>query len=102
MQTKTIDPTALGINMPQYVPTGSVSVNVGDAFTLGSGFTTRFYNHNWQFKDSLNWIRGKHNFKFGYEMLRLQFRQVFIGSPGFTLHRLAHRRSVRGLHAGSL
>lgn len=84
LQTKTYDPTTFGINMPQYVPTGSVSVNVGDAFTLGSGFTTRFFNHNWQFKDSLNWIRGKHNFKFGYEMLRLQFRQVFIGSPGFS------------------
>lgn len=83
LQTKTIDPTALGINMPQYVPTGSVSVNVGDAFTLGSGYTTRFYNHNWQFKDSINWIRGRHNFKFGYELLKLQFRQVFIGSPGF-------------------
>ncbi|MFN7997735.1 MAG: carboxypeptidase regulatory-like domain-containing protein [Bryobacteraceae bacterium] len=83
-ETKTIDPSALGINMPQYVPTGAVSVNVGDNFALGSGFTTRFYSHNYQFRDTLDWIRGKHHFKFGYELLRLQFRQVFIGSPGFT------------------
>jgi hypothetical protein len=83
-ETKTIEPSALGINMPQYVPTGAVTVNVGDNFTLGSGFTTRFYSHNWQFRDSLDWIRGKHHFKFGYELLRLQFRQVFIGSPNFT------------------
>ena len=31
----------------------------------------------------MSWIRGKHSFKFGYEMLKLQFQQVFIGSPGF-------------------
>lgn len=84
VQTKTVDPKDFGINMPQYVPTGSVTVSVGNNFTLGSGFTTRFYSHNWQFRDTMNWIRGRHNFKWGYELLRLQFRQVFIGSPGFT------------------
>lgn len=84
VQTKNIAPTDLGINMPQYVPTGAVSFNVGDNFTLGSGFTTRFSSKNWQFRDTLSWIRGKHNFKFGYELLQLNFRQIFIGSPGFT------------------
>jgi hypothetical protein len=84
LQTDTIDPQELGINMPQYVPTGAVTVNVGDNFVLGSGFTTRFASRNYQFKDTVSWIRGKHNFKFGYEMLKLQFRQIFIGSPGFT------------------
>lgn len=83
LQTTTIDPTDLGINMPQYVPTGAVSINVADNFNLGSGFTTRFFSKNYQFRDTVSWIRGKHNFKFGYEMLRLNFRQVFIGSPGF-------------------
>jgi carboxypeptidase family protein/TonB-dependent receptor-like protein len=86
LQTKTINPTELGINMPQYVPTGAVSVDVGGNFNLGSGFTTRFLNTNWQFKDSLNWIKGRHNFKFGYELLHLDFRQIFIGSPGFTFN----------------
>ncbi|MBC8166949.1 MAG: TonB-dependent receptor, partial [Bryobacteraceae bacterium] len=84
LQTTTIEPSTLGINMPQYVPTGAVSVNVADNFNLGSGFTTRFSGKNWQFRDTVSWIRGKHNFKFGYEVLRLNFRQVFIGSPGFT------------------
>ncbi len=83
-ETRTIDPQELGINMPQYLPSGAVSVNVGDNFVLGSGFTTRFYSHNWQFRDTLDWIHGRHHFKFGYELLRLQFRQVFIGSPGFS------------------
>lgn len=86
LQTKTINPTEFGINMPQYVPTGAVSVDVGGNFTLGSGFTTRFLNTNWQFKDSLNWIKGRHNFKFGYELLHLNFRQIFIGSPGFSFN----------------
>src|SRR5262249_49191864 len=83
-ETNTIAPTELGINMPQHVPTGAVSVDVGGNFNLGSGFTTKFFNTNWQFRDSLNWIKGRHNFKFGYELLYLNFRQVFIGSPGFS------------------
>jgi Carboxypeptidase regulatory-like domain/TonB-dependent Receptor Plug Domain len=86
LQTRTIDPIELGINMPQYVPTGAVSVDVGGNFALGSGFTTRFLNTNWQFRDSLNWIKGRHNFKFGYEFLHLDFRQIFIGSPGFSFN----------------
>ena len=86
LQTKTVNPSELGINMPQYVPTGAVTVDVGGNFNLGSGFTTRFLNTNWQFKDSLNWIKGRHNFKFGYELLHLNFRQIFIGSPGFTFN----------------
>jgi Carboxypeptidase regulatory-like domain/TonB-dependent Receptor Plug Domain len=86
LQTRTIDPIELGINMPQYVPTGAVSVDVGGNFNLGSGFTTRFLNTNWQFRDSLNWIKGRHNFKFGYEFMHLNFRQIFIGSPGFNFN----------------
>jgi hypothetical protein len=83
-ETKTIDPIDLGINMPQYLPTGAVTVDVANNFNLGSGFTTKFFNTNWQFRDSLNWIKGRHNFKFGYELLYLNFRQVFIGSPNFS------------------
>jgi hypothetical protein len=86
VQTETIDPTTFGINMPQYLPTGAVSVNVGENFALGSGFTTRFFSKNFQFRDTVNWVRGRHSFKFGYEVMRLQFRQVFIGSPGFTFN----------------
>ena len=49
--------------MPQYVPTGAVSVDVADNFTLGSGFTTRFLSRNYQFKDSMSWIRGQAQFQ---------------------------------------
>jgi hypothetical protein len=87
LQDRTVAPSELGIsNMPQYVPTGAVRVSVDGRFTANSGFTTRFFNQSFQFKDSLNWIKGKHNFKVGYEMLNLQFRQRFIGSPRFTFN----------------
>jgi len=86
LQGKKVDPSTLGINMPQYLPGGAVDVNVGGEFDLGSGFTTRFFSRNYQFKDSMNWIKGRHNFKFGFELLHLQFEQIFIGSPGFTFN----------------
>jgi len=83
-ETKTIAPSTLGINMPQYVPTGAVTVAVGTLFNLGSGFTTRFLNNNYQIRDVVSWMKGRHNFKFGGEYMRLHFIQRFIGSPGFS------------------
>lgn len=83
INNKTITMSELGINMPQYQTPGAVAVNVGGEFSLGSGYVTRFWSTNWQFKDSLSWIKGKHNFKFGYELLHLDFRQAWIGPPGF-------------------
>ena len=72
--------------MPVYNPTGGVSIAVSGRFNLTSAFTTRFFNNNWQFKDSMSKLSGRHNFKFGYELLHLNFRQVFIGSPTFTFN----------------
>jgi len=86
LQGKSVPPSTFGINMPQYVPQGSIDFNVGGEFVLGSGYTTRFFSHNYQFRDSMNWIRGRHNFKFGFELLRLQFEQIFIGSPNVSFN----------------
>ena len=86
LQGKNVPPSTFGINMPQYVPQGALDINVGGEFVLGSGFTTRFFSRNYQFRDSMNWIKGRHNFKFGYELLRLQFEQIFIGSPGVSFN----------------
>ena len=83
-ETRTSPPSDFGINMPQYPPTGAVEVDVRGAFNLGSGYTTRFLNNNYQFRDMLSYMKGRHNFKFGGEVLRLHFIQRFIGSPGFT------------------
>lgn len=84
LENKTIEPSTLGINMPQYLPGGAVSVNVGNDFTLGTGYTTKFTGTNYQIRDSLSWIKGRHNFKFGAESLMLNFRQIFIGPPSFS------------------
>jgi hypothetical protein len=83
-ETRTTPPSEFGINMPQYPPTGAVEVDIRGAFNLGSGFTTRFINNNYQFRDMLSLMKGRHNFKFGGEVLGLHFIQRFIGSPGFT------------------
>jgi hypothetical protein len=84
-QNKTVDPTQLGINMPQYIPTGAVVVNVGGNFVLGTGSNSRYYSTNFQIKEGLNWTRGRHQFKFGYEWLSLQFRQAWISTPTFSV-----------------
>jgi len=73
-----------GMNLSQYVPTGTLSVTLSGLFTLGSGPTNQFWSTNWQFKDGMNWTVGRHQFKFGYELLHLQFRQAWIGGPGMT------------------
>jgi outer membrane receptor protein involved in Fe transport len=81
LQGKNVPPSTFGINMPQYVPNGSVDFNVAGDFILGSGGPTQFFSHNYQYKDTLDWMKGRHNFKFGFELLHLQFEQIFIGSP---------------------
>jgi outer membrane receptor protein involved in Fe transport len=86
LQGKNVPPSTFGITMPQYPPTGSLDINVGGDFTLGSGYTTQFFSHNYQFKDTMDWIKGRHNFKFGFELLRLQFEQIFIGSPNVSFN----------------
>jgi hypothetical protein len=84
LQSKTITPTSLGINLPQYTPGGAVSVKIGNSLTLGTGIPTQFLGTNYQIRDSINWIKGRHNFKFGFESLFLNFRQLFIEPPSFT------------------
>jgi hypothetical protein len=84
LESKTITPTSLGINLPQYTPSGAVSVTVANDFTLGTGIPTQFFGTNYQIRDSINWIKGRHNFKFGFESLFLNFRQLFIEPPSLS------------------
>lgn len=83
-QNQTRPPSDLGINMPMYTPTGTTSFDVASGFTLGGGPTTYFWSQNWQFRDNVSWIRGRHQIKAGYEMLKLQFRQAWIWYPTFS------------------
>ncbi len=58
-------------------------MNVNGNFVLGSGTPSGIFSTNWQAKDSLSWTRGRHQMKFGYELLHLQFEQQFLGAPSF-------------------
>jgi len=84
--TNTIALSQLGINMPQYLAGGAVDVGVAGSFDLGSGYDTRFINNNYQFRDTLNWMKGRHSFKFGGEVIRFHFIQRWIGSPDFSFN----------------
>ncbi len=83
LQTPTIAPSQDGINMPQYLPNGAVSIQVAGGFTLGSGYADREIDNTWQIRDILNLMKGRHNFKFGGELLRLADWEVVNGLPGF-------------------
>ncbi len=85
-ETKAIAPNQLGINMPQYIPTGAVDVHVAGSFDLGSGYNTRFINNNYQFRDMLNWMKGRHSFKFGGEVIRFHWVTRWMGSPNFSFN----------------
>jgi len=83
VEDRKVNPADLGINLPQYQQGGSVLINVNGAFILGSGISSSFFSQNFQAKDTLSWTRGRHQLKFGYEWLHLQFEQVFLGPPNF-------------------
>jgi len=80
---RTDSPANVGINMPQYSPNGVLGVSVSGSFSLqGNGFNS-FKNNNFQVRDTLTWIHGRHELKMGGEVLKLHFLQRFIGTPGF-------------------
>ena len=82
----TIEPRDLGINMFKYPAGGALSLSVGSLFSFGSAGKVVFTSNNWQFRDTVSWIKGRHNVKFGGELLRMHFRQIFLGPPGFSFN----------------
>lgn len=84
---ETINPTSLGINLPQYLPNGGIFVNIGGGgsdVALGTNIPTTFSGISYQIRDNLTWITGRHTLKFGFESLRLNFHQTFIEAPTMT------------------
>ncbi len=78
---QTINPSALGINLPQYLPNGAPVLNIGGGgsdVSLSSNTPTAFTGVSYQIRDDLSWIKGRHSFKFGFESLLLNFHQIFI------------------------
>jgi len=75
---QTYSNTSLGVDMPQYTPSGSLAVNVGNDFILDSGDAIIFKGLNYQIADNVSWIKGRHSLKFGFETLKLHFYQSYI------------------------
>jgi hypothetical protein len=81
---QTYSNSSLGINMPQYTPTGSIVASVGSDFVLDSGYAIVFSGINYQWGDNLSWSKGRHSFQFGYQTLKLHFYQSYIAPSNFT------------------
>ena len=85
--TRSLAPSSLGINLPQYLPNGGLMLNIGGGgsdVSLGSSTPTQFVGVNYQFRDNLTWIKGRHSLKFGFEILKLNFQQIFIEPSSMT------------------
>ena len=80
----TIAPSALGINLPQYVAQGAVTANVSGYFDLAGGAPSKFTGISYEIADNLSWLRGRHSIKFGFDTLKLHFYQAFITTPTIT------------------
>src|SRR5579884_384643 len=61
-------PKSLGINIPDGVNGEGISINAQGSFNLGAVNPNQQKYKNWHFRDSMSWIRGRHTFKWGYEM----------------------------------
>jgi hypothetical protein len=87
VNNQTINPSSLGVNLPQYLPNGGMIFNIGGGgsdVSLSSNIPTAFTGISYQIRDDLTWIKGRHSFKFGFEVLPLNFRQIFIEAPSMT------------------
>jgi hypothetical protein len=89
LNSGSIPPASVGINIPNYVgesfsDSGAPGVDVSGAFTLGGGNPSIFGGKNYQISDDLTWIHGNHTFKFGLQILKLNFTQNFTEPPTFS------------------
>ncbi len=84
---QSISPNSLGINLPQYLPNGGITFDIGGGgsdVALSSSTPTTFTGLNYEARDNLTWIKGRHSFKFGFDSLFLNFHQIFIEAPSMT------------------
>jgi len=61
-------PKSLGIAIPDGVNGEGISISAQGGFNLATVNPNQQKYKNWHFRDSMSWIRGRHTFKWGYEM----------------------------------
>ena len=66
-------PESLGMAIPAGDNGEGISVTVQGRFDLGAANANGQIYKNWHFRDSMSWIKGKHTFKWGYEMHKVNF-----------------------------
>ncbi|MGH9327213.1 MAG: carboxypeptidase regulatory-like domain-containing protein [Terriglobia bacterium] len=99
----TLAPADLGINMPQYFPTGILSVVVPGAFTTDGAFEfNQLISNDYQFRDSLTWIYGRHTFNFGGDdLFPLSYNNFAFAQPTFTFNGSRSGNPLSDLMMGS-
>jgi hypothetical protein len=80
----TVTHDKVGVNLPFYSPGGRLGVSMSGGPSFGGGNYYTHTSNNWQFRDQVSWIRGRHNFKFGGEWLHLTNLQIFLGSTSMS------------------
>ena len=83
----TIPNQSLNINMPDYNTGGGASqINVSGRFQLRSQNPRRYISNNYDINDTFSWTKGRHNMKFGGQLLKLSWFQTFLSPPTFTFN----------------
>ena len=72
--SKQYEPSSLGIPLPPGDMGEGITVTVSGRFTLGAADPNVQIYRNWHGRDTMSWIRGRHTFKWGYELYHMSFR----------------------------
>jgi hypothetical protein len=73
-------------NLPFYPESGRLNVTIGNVSFSGGSGRVLFVSNNWQLRNATNWIKGRHNIKFGGEWLHLTFLQIFLGNTSMSFN----------------
>lgn len=71
---KQYEPSSLGIPLPPGDMGEGITVTVSGRFTLGAVDPNLQIYRNWHGRDTMSWMRGRHTFKWGYELHHVSFR----------------------------
>ena len=101
-----LTPRALGINIDLEGPPQPPNVGVTGRFSIGGSGLCNWVEGgtNWQVADTLTWIKGKHNLKFGVDVYRREFHLItaFLDPGSFTFNGAATGNAAADFLLGSV